>query len=105
MQPLLTMGRPVRRRGKRRSDRQFSRVFEFSPRCFFHLCSITTSSTSGSPGEQASHERPGTVCMGSWTQCTDARAGCRRASGGRKRSVRYVWAVVTHFRILHTGRS
>jgi hypothetical protein len=68
---------------------QFSRVFEFStvacPRCFFHLCSIITSSTSGSPGEQVSHEKPGTVCMGSWTQCV--RTLARRT----KRSVLYVW--------------
>src|SRR6267154_5196258 len=28
--------------------------------CFFHLCSITTSSNSGATGEQASDEMPGT---------------------------------------------
>jgi hypothetical protein len=50
------------------------------PRCFFNPCSITTSSTSSSPGEQASHENPGAVCMGSWAQCTDAP---ERASDGR----------------------
>jgi len=48
-----------------------SHVFSnLCPRCFFHVCSIATSV---SPGEQASHEKPGTVCMGSWTQCTDER--------------------------------
>lgn len=42
---------------------QFSRVFEFSTvrwpdHCFFHLCSITMSSTSGSPWRASATQRP-----------------------------------------------